>query len=185
MNKFIRDLKRKKSKAQFQLFQEYSDYLYRICFRYMGNRDDAQDSLSKGFLSIYTKVAETDIDETIVLKGWMKKVVVNQCLMELRKRKLFYTELELIEDIEESPIYSDSHLLEEDLIRMVLTLPDGYRTVFCLYVIEGYKHEEIAEQLGVTVNTSKSQLRKARLQLQHMIENSDLVYNEELINRIK
>ncbi len=185
MNKFIRDLKRKKSKAQYLLFQEYGDYLYRICFRYMGNRDDAQDSLLKGFLSIYTKVADTDIDEMIVLKAWMKKVVVNQCLMELRKRKLFYTELELIEDIEESPMCSDSHLLEEDLIRMVLALPDGYRTVFSLYVIEGYKHEEIAEQLGVTVNTSKSQLRKARLQLQHMIENSDLVYNEELINRIK
>ncbi len=185
MNKFIRELKKKKNKAQYLLFEQYGDYLYRICFRYMGNRADAQDALSKGFLSIYTKVSDTDIEELIVLRAWMKKVIVNQCLMELRKRKLFYTELELIDDAEESPLYSDSHLLEEDLIRMVLNLPDGYRTVFSLYVIEGYKHEEIAEDLGITVSTSKSQLRKARLQLQQMIGNSELLYTDNFINTIK
>ncbi len=150
----------------------------------MGNRDDAQDALSKGFLSIYTKVSDTDIEELFVLEAWMKKVIVNQCLMELRKRKLFFSELEFIEEIEESPLYSDSHLMEEDLIQMVLNLPDGYRTVFCLYVIEGYKHEEIAEQLGITASTSKSQLRKARLQLRHMIENSELVYTQDFVNAI-
>lgn len=78
-------------------------------------------------------------------------------------------ELDLVEDKEEAPITSDEKLLEEDLVNMILDLPDGYRTVFSLYVIEGYKHEEIATKLGITVNTSKSQLRKARLQLKEMI----------------
>ncbi len=167
------------------VFQQYGDYLYRICFRYMGNRDDAQDALSKGFLNVFTKVAETDISEELVLKAWMKKVMINQCLMELRSRKLFYSELELIEEIEESPIYADSHLMEEDLVQMVLKLPDGYRTVFSLYVIEGYKHEEIAENLGISVGTSKSQLRKARLQLQAMIKESEADCNTNFINTIK
>ncbi len=185
MNKLIRDLKKKKSKAQHLVFQQYGDYLYRICFRYMGNRDDAQDSLSKGFLNILTKISETNISDEKVLKAWMKKVIINQCLMELRKRKLFFLELELIEEIEESPIYADSKIIEADLVRMVFNLPTGYRTVFSLYVIEGYKHDEIAEKLGITVGTSKSQLRKARLQLQTMIAENEVNYNINFVNTRK
>lgn len=173
MNKLLRDLKKKKRKAQHQLFQQYADYLYRVSFRYMGNRDDANDVLSKSFFSIFNKVEHTDIQEETIFKAWIKKVTINQCLMELRKRKIFYMELELIEEIEESPLKADDNLLEEDLVRMILTLPDGYRTVFSLHVMEGYKHEEIAEKLEITVNTSKSQLRKARLQLKEMIAKTE------------
>ncbi|WP_158027263.1 RNA polymerase sigma factor [Labilibacter marinus] len=170
MKKLLKDLKKKNHRAQHKLFQSYGDYLYRICYRYMGNRDDAHEVLSQSFVNIFNKIGDTDIEEEIVLKAWMKKVAVNQSLMELRKRKIFYAELNVIEDIVEAPLTSDENLLEEDLVQMILELPDGYRTVFSLYVIEGYKHEEIAEKLAITVSTSKSQLRKARLQLKQMIE---------------
>ncbi len=170
MNKLIRELKKKRSKAQHRLFQLYGDYLFRICFRYMNNQVDAHDVLSKSFLKIFDHIEKTSISDEIVLRAWMKKIAINECLMELRKRKLFFMELDLIENQEEAPITSDEKLLEEDLVKMILNLPDGYRTVFSLYVIEGYKHEEIASKLGITVSTSKSQLRKARFQLKEMIK---------------
>ncbi len=173
MNKLIKELKKKQSKAQHKAFQLYGDYLYRICFRYMGNPEDAHDVLSKSFLNIFDHINNTTIENEIVLIAWMKKITINQCLMQLRKRKLFFTELELIEDKEESQLTSDEKLLEEDLINMILNLPDGYRTVFSLYIIEGYKHEEIAEKLGITISTSKSQLRKARLQLKEIITKTE------------
>ena len=166
-------MKKKNNKAQHKLFHMYGDFLYRICFRYLGNRDDAHDVLSQSFLNIFNKITETDIQEEKILKAWMKKVAINQSLMELRKRKMFFVELDFIEEIEESSLTTDENLLEEDLIKLIMNLPDGYRTVFSLYVIEGYKHEEIAEKLGVSVSTSKSQLRKARLHLKQMIEKVD------------
>ncbi len=169
MNKLIKELKKKRTKAQHRLFELYSDYLYRVCYRYMNNNIDAQEVLSKSFMKIFDHVANTTINDEIVFRAWMKKIAINECLMELRKRKVFFMELDLIENIEEAPITSDEKLLEEDLVNMILKLPAGYRTVFSLYVIEGYKHEEIATKLGITVNTSKSQLRKARLQLKEMI----------------
>ncbi len=178
MKKLIHDLKKNSSKAQRKLFVIYSDYLYRICFRYLCNRDDAHDVLSQSFLNIFNKISETDIQEEVVLKAWMKRIAINQSLMQLRKRKMFFMELDLIEEIEESPLTTDGNLLEDDLVNMLLSLPDGYRTVFSLYVIEGYKHDEIAEKLGITVSTSKSQLRKARLQLKGMIEKVEKRYEE-------
>jgi RNA polymerase sigma-70 factor (ECF subfamily) len=80
--------------------------------------------------------------------------------------------------MEESEISSDEHLLESDLIQMVLELPDGYRTVFSLFAIEGYKHEEIAEKLSISVGTSKSQLSKARKLLQEMINRTEVTYEK-------
>ena len=170
MKRLIKDLKKNNSRAQHKLFKLYGDFLYRICYRYMGNPDDAHEVLSQGFINIFNKISDTDIVDELKLKAWMKKVVINQSLMELRKKKLFYAELNVIEEVVEAPLTSDENLLEEDLVKMILELPDGYRTVFSLYVIEGYKHEEIAEKLGITISTSKSQLRKARLQLKETIE---------------
>ncbi|WP_282039611.1 RNA polymerase sigma factor [Saccharicrinis aurantiacus] len=178
MKKLLRDLKKKKHKAQHELFKMYGDFLYRVCYRYMANRDDAHEVLSKAFVNIFEKLADTDIETEVVLKSWMKKVAINQSLMELRKRKVFYAELELIEEIAEDTISADQALLEADLMQMLFELPDGYRTVFSLYVIEGFKHDEIAQKLDISVNTSKSQLRKARLQLQQMINKTEMRYEE-------
>lgn len=176
MKKLIKALKNKKPKAQEQLFKQYADYLYRICYRYLNNRDLCQDVLSQSFLNIFNSIEKTDIQEEHVLKAWMKKIAINQSLMEIRKNTKFSNTIELIEDIEESVLTSDEKLLEDDLIQMVLNLPDGYRTVFSLYAIEGYKHEEIAQKLNISTGTSKSQLSKARKLLKEMITKTEVRY---------
>ncbi len=173
MNKLIGDLKKQKARAQYKLYEKYSDYLFRVSFRYLNNCEDAQDVLSQSFIKIFDKIKEIDISEEVVLKAWMRKVVINQSLMALRKRKLFTENIEEIGIIEEGEPEADEKLLEEDIVKMLLDLPDGYRTVFSLYVIEGYKHEEIAFKLGISVGTSKSQLSKARKLLKEMIINTE------------
>nr|WP_320120342.1 sigma-70 family RNA polymerase sigma factor [uncultured Marinifilum sp.] len=174
MKRLIKALKNKKPKAQQKVFNLYADYLFRICYRYLNNREQTEDVLSQTFLNVFDKVHKTDITEEAALKAWMKKVAINQSLMEIRKHVQFSQPLTLIEEIEESEITSDENLLENDLIQMVLALPDGYRTVFSLYAIEGYKHEEIAEQLNISVGTSKSQLSKARKLLKKMISKTEI-----------
>ncbi len=176
MKKLIKALKNKNPKAQEQLFKKYADYLYRICYRYLKNRDLCQDVLTQSFLNIFQSIEKTDIQEEHVLKAWMKKITINQSLMEIRKNIHFSNTLELIEDIEESELTSDEKLLEDDLIQMVLNLPDGYRTVFSLFAIEGYKHEEIAQKLNISIGTSKSQLSKARKLLKEMITKTEVRY---------
>lgn len=178
MRNLIKSLKRNKPKAQREIFNRYADYLFRISYRYLNNKELAEEVLSQSFLNIFNKVHKTDISEEAALKAWMKKVVINQSLMEIRKKVQFTQSLELVENMEESEISSDEHLLESDLIQMVLELPDGYRTVFSLFAIEGYKHEEIAEKLSISVGTSKSQLSKARKLLQEMINRTEVTYEK-------
>lgn len=178
MRNLIKSLKRNKPKAQREIFNRYADYLFRISYRYLNNKELAEEVLSQSFLNIFNKIHKTDISEEAALKAWMKKVVINQSLMEIRKKVQFTQSLELVENMEESEISSDEHLLESDLIQMVLELPDGYRTVFSLFAIEGYKHEEIAEKLSISVGTSKSQLSKARKLLQEMINRTEVTYEK-------
>jgi len=170
----IKSLKRNKPKAQQKAFNLFADYLFRVCYRYLNNRERTEEVLSQTFLNIFNEIHKTDITEEAPLKAWMKKIAINQSLMEIRKRVQFSQTLELIEEIEESEITSDEHLLENDLIQMVLDLPEGYRTIFSLYAIEGYKHEEIAKKLSISVGTSKSQLSKARKLLKVMISKTEI-----------
>lgn len=176
MKKLIHSLKKKKPKAQEKLFSSYADYLFRISYRYLKNREECEEVLSQSFLNIFNAIGKTDICEEVQLKAWMKRIVINQSLMSIRKNLRFSPTLELIDEREESEITSDELLLEKDLMNMVFALPQGYRTVFSLYAIEGYKHEEIAEKLGVTIGTSKSQLSKARRILKEMINKTEVSY---------
>lgn len=176
MKNLIKALKKNKPKAQEKLFSKYADYLFRICYRYLNNRELCEEVLSQTFLNIFNAIAKTDISEEHMLKAWMKKIAINQSLMEIRKNSRFSPTLELIDDREESEITSDELLLEGDLIQMVLNLPPGYRTVFSLYAIEGYKHDEIAQKLDISVGTSKSQLSKARRLLKEMINRTEVNY---------
>ena len=176
MKKLIKALKKKNPKAQKQLFDSYAGYIYRICFRYMSNRELSEEVLSQAFLNIFNHIERTDITEEKPLKAWMKKIAINQSLMELRKNVRFADTLDLIEEIEEAPLTTDEQLLEDDLIQMVLSLPDGYRTVFSLYVIEGFTHAEIGDKLNISPGTSKSQLCKARRILKEKIKKTEISY---------
>lgn len=169
--KMIKDLKQQRSDAQRQVFEAYVDYLFKVCYRYLSHREKAEDVLSQVFIKIFEHIAFTDIEEEGKLKAWMKRIAINECLQEIRKNDVFADSMELYEEVKESEIEADQELMEEDLVNVVLQLPVGYRTVFSLYVIEGYSHQEIAEKLAISVGTSKSQLSKARNLLKEQLMN--------------
>ena len=140
-----------------------------VCLRYMGNREDAEDVLQEGFVTVFTKLdSYTGLGS---FEGWARKIFVNTALMHLRKTDA----LGMSDDIEEartlfteeaSPIQNIGY---KELMKMIAALPPDARTVFNLYVVEGYSHKDIADQLGCTEATSRSKLQRARVRLQEMI----------------
>lgn len=159
-------------KAQRALYEQYKVMLFGVCLRYGNDRAEAEDLLQEGFIKIYSDLYQ--YRPKSALGAWMRRVVVNVALQHIRKKKNHFktVEIEQIADSYEADDAVFSSMRAKALIRMVQQLPDGYRTVFNLYAIEGYSHKEIAEKLDITVNTSKSQLSRAKSVLRKMIERS-------------
>ncbi len=153
------------------LYDRYAPELLSTCFRYTGNREDAEDILHDGFLKIIQNLGNFSIRKNGSIQGWMKRIVINTALNHLRDSKKLRAlpETELMENIADEPpgepdlpedLFHD--LEQQQILDLICELPQGYRTVFNLYVFEDYGHREIAEALNCSVNTSKSQLSKAR-----------------------
>ncbi len=155
-------------KAQNELFHSYAPLMLSICFRYLKQRETAEDILIHAFHKIFTKIHTFNGQGSF--EGWMKRIVINECLMELRKKKSHYLTVAIDEMHSEPEVAWDHRLEYEELLTLLDQLPNGYRTVFNMYVLEGFKHKEIAQKLGVSVNTSKSQLILARRKLQSLIK---------------
>lgn len=162
-------------KSQNELYQRYAPLMLSICRRYLRQIDIAEDVMTHGFYKILSKV--DSFDQQGSFEGWMKRIMINECLMEIRKSKSQHLTVELDQTIHHPKVDFVDHLVYEELIELLDDLPTGYRTVFNLYVIEGYKHREIAEMLGVSINTSKSQLILARKKLQSMIKKKSELRN--------
>lgn len=154
--------------AQRALYDKYSGLLMAISRRYMKNEHDAEDVLIEGFFKIFKNI--TSFKGMGSFEGWMKRIVVNEALMALRKKANFNltVELDTVQIKEES--VAQSKLEYEDIIQLLDLLPLGYRTVFNMYVIEGYKHREIAEILDISINTSKSQLILAKKRMRELLK---------------
>ena len=166
----IEGCKRKNAQAQKSLYDRYAGLLHALCCRYIKEKMEAEDVLIIAFSKIFDRIDQFKGEGSF--EGWMKKIVVNESLTYLRRNKNMYLEMD-IEAADREPDFDrlESHLQAEYLMKMIEALPEGYRTVFNLYAIDGYSHKEIAEQLGITENTSKSQLSRARLALQkHLVE---------------
>lgn len=153
-------------KAQKMLFDKYSPVLFAICLRYSKNREEAEDVLQEGFVKIYSNIKQYKGNGSF--EGWLKKIMVNTAISNYRNSLKYYYHEEigdLSEDIsdEGEPEYEYSFA---DLMRIINELPDGYRVIFNMYVIEEYKHKEIAEILDIDVGTSKSQFSRAKKMLQ-------------------
>lgn len=165
--------------AQKQLYEMYKGLLFSICRRYIANHEAAEDVFIEGFYKILTKIDSYKHQGSF--EGWMKRIIVNECLMQLRKNKSKYMTVELGDlQIDSEDLSILDQLQAEDIMAMVNTLPTGYRTVFNLYVVEGYKHREIADQLGISINTSKSQLILAKKKLKKMAEKKRWNLTKEL-----
>ena len=155
----------KNRQAQQSLYQRYASKMYALCCRYIKGRMEAEDVLVMSFTKIFERIGQYKGDGSF--EGWIRRVVVNESLTYLRKHKNMYLETDIEEAVYE-PDYQklENDLEANDLIKLIERLPVGYRTVFNLYAIDGYSHQEIAEQLGISENTSKSQLSRARALLQ-------------------
>lgn len=164
-NQLIAALKRGESKAHKVAYDRYAGKMLAVCQRYTGNRDDAEEVMLDGFMRVFEKIDQFREDGSF--EGWIRRVMVTESLMFLRKTKQLRQEVS-IDDVQVEPDYAwaDTAIHEQELMRLVNQLPDGYRTVFNLYAIEGYSHAEIAEMLGISEGTSKSQLSRARALLQ-------------------
>jgi RNA polymerase sigma-70 factor (ECF subfamily) len=176
LENLVKRCKKGNSAAQKELFDRYSGLFMSICCRYVKDTDEAKDVLQEGFVKIFQKMSS--YESTGSFEGWMKRTVVNTCLDHLRKTKKFEANVDLdnvsyLEPINEKVT---SHLAHQDLLNLIQELPDGYRTVFNMYAIEGYAHREIADEMGISENTSKSQYRKAKLQLQEAIKKLEHSY---------
>jgi RNA polymerase sigma-70 factor (ECF subfamily) len=164
----IAALRRGESRAHKVAYERFAGRMLGVCMRYCANRDDAEEVMLDGFMRVFEKIDQFREDGSF--EGWIRRIMVTESLMFLRKNKQWRQEIP-IEDasIEPDYVWADSAIQENDLLRMVNQLPDGYRTVFNLYAIEGYSHAEIAELLGISEGTSKSQLSRARVILQATI----------------
>lgn len=151
--------------GQEALYNRYVNTMFRTCLRYMKEQEEAEDIMVTGFVKVFSKITSFEYRGKGSLEGWIKRIMVNECLMALRKRKHEKVGLDSISNFLDNGIQIDSQLHAEEIFKAVQNLPKGYRTVFNMYAIEGYSHKEIGEKLGINENTSKSQLSKARSSL--------------------
>lgn len=155
-------------KAQKQLFDILSPKMYAICLRYARHQDEAKDILQEGFIRMFKYLGQFEGKGSF--EGWVKRIFINTSIEFYRKaqRETGNTSIELAEN---QPFDAQilSGMKADDLMKIIQQLPQGYRTVFNLFAIEGYGHEEIAKMLNISENTSKSQLFKARQHLQAII----------------
>lgn len=162
--------------AQKYLYDQYAVSFFLVCRRYMRTDEQAEEMMMNGFLKIFKGLSQFEYKNEAAAVGWMKKIMVNECLQELRKKNSFLT----IAEDEAADISVDEDVIgslsAEEIFTVITKLPVGYRTVFNLYVIEGLNHREIAEAMGINEGTSKSQLSKARTLLQQLLIQTNASY---------
>lgn len=158
------------AKSQKSIYDALSGKMFAVCLRYMGNRDDAQDVLQDGFVTLFSKIGTYTGDGSF--EGWCRRIFVNTALMSLRKNDVLKQsqEMETAFGISNDAPSAIQKISCSEILKYVSELPPGFRTVFNMYAIEGYSHKEIAEELGISEGTSRSQFLRARALLQSKIK---------------
>jgi RNA polymerase sigma factor (sigma-70 family) len=175
----VKALRKQDPKAQRQVYEKYSSRMLGLCFRYAGEEMMAEDVMVEGFMRVFSKIDQYSGDGSF--EGWIRRIMVNEALGHLRKQKRILEDT-LSDDAANIPdyLYADQNLNEEELLNLIAELPVGYRTVFNLYAIEGYSHSEIADLMGITESTSKSQLHRARALLQKMVSEWETCFKKKV-----
>ncbi len=158
-------------RAQRQLYDQLAGLMLTVCRRYLKRREDAEEALLLGFAKVFRALPTFRFEGSF--EGWVRRIMVNEALMQLRQHEMMTVSFEEFlqpENLATTPATADTQLQADDLLALLAGLPAGYRTVFNLYALEGYGHQEIAELLGISEGTSKSQLSKARALLQRRIQ---------------
>ena len=161
-------IRKQDRKGQKELYETYAPKFSGMLKRYLKRTVDIEDVLVDGFFKIMTNIGQYSGKGSF--EGWMRRIMVNEALMLLRKKNNFRMMVE-ISNIEISTVATiEDELAAQDILNLLEQLPTGYRTVFNLYVLEGFKHREIAEILGISINTSKSQLILAKNRMKQLIK---------------
>lgn len=167
-SKLIEKASKDDRRAQHQLFEMFSPKMLGVCRQYLKNNDLAEEVMLSGFLKMFSHL--TNFNNEGSFEGWIRRIMVNESISQLRRdKKLHFVSEEAIENTTAYSAYIETELEVNEIQKMIDALPDGYKTVFVLYAVEGYKHSEIGELLQISENTSKSQLFKARKMLQIMV----------------
>ncbi|GAB5550547.1 MAG: RNA polymerase sigma factor [Saprospiraceae bacterium] len=169
----IQACKKNKRKAQQRLFDTYSPKMNGVLRRYLRSNEDREDVLVEAFYKVFENLERFRGEGSF--EGWIRRIVVNEALMFLRKQHNFNMTVEITDFDEPVRMTVMDDLAVKDIMKMLNELPTGYRTVFNLYVVEGYKHREIADLLGISINTSKSQLILAKKRMRTLIEKTQLI----------
>lgn len=161
------------TRAQKALYDILSPKMFPVCIRYMGDRMAAEDVLQDGFVTLFTRLDSYSGQGS--LEGWARKIFVNTALMALRRSDVLRAseDIDAARSISGDDVSALQRIGYKELEAMIAALPPGFRTVFNMYVIEGYSHKEIAEALGISEVTSRSQLQRARVLLQKKITGND------------
>lgn len=179
----IQQAQKRDSKAQRQLFEHYGNTLYRLAFRYLRERMEAEDVVAESFCAIFENISKAKFENVLFFEAWLKRITVNESLRALKKCANF----QLLSDTEYETLTIKDEVIESltaiQILELVSQLPVGYRTVFNLYEIEGFTHAEIAKLLNINEGTSKSQLSKAKGLLQKRIIELDEDYAKSKIVR--
>lgn len=167
LNELIEKCKEEDVKAQGELYTLYANKLYSICLKYSKNVAEAQDNLQDAFLTIFKSIGQYKNKGSF--EGWMKRITVNTVLQKFRKERYFEIVNDAIAEEPELEIEEQEVSLDY-LLKLIQELPDRYRLVFNLYVLDDFSHQEIADMIGITVGTSKSNLARARMILKNKLE---------------
>ena len=162
-------------RAQKALYDKFSRRMMAVCLRYVKDMEDARDLMQEGFIKLYTNIGKFAGEGSF--EGWVRKIFVNCALERLRQNDILKN-ADDINDMNYADIPDESaatHMSSEEIMRYVRALPDGFRTVFNLFAIEGYSHKEIGEELNISESTSRSQYMRARKMLQKMIVKNEFV----------
>ncbi len=166
-----------KRNAQEVLYKKYSSKMLAICTRYLPDRAEAEDAMINAFIRVFGQLENFRQEGSF--EGWIRRIVVNEALAMLRKKSKMQLEPAENADYHADYQIEETGLEASELLEMVQKLPTGYRTVFNLYAIEGYSHKEIAEMMGISESTSKSQLNRARNMLKTMLEKTEKAWQTD------
>ena len=169
IEKLIKQCKKQDLKSQEKLYQLFSHKLFSVSLKYSRNYAEAEDNLQDAFIIIFKKINQFNFKGSF--EGWMKRIVINTALQRYRKQHVF--EIVNEENIEQPEVeINEENIPLKFLLQIIQELPDRYRMVFNLYALDGYSHKEIAETMGISIGTSKSNLARARGILKQKIEKS-------------
>jgi len=175
-SELVKEAKQGSTAAQKCLFDLFGEKMLSVCQRYVKNPEDAEELLLDGFYKFFTKISAFSYQGDAALYAWLKRIMFNECLMFLRAKNVFT----IVTDAtaEEIPLQEEAlnNLSAEEIFKLIVQLPVGYRTVFNLYAIEGMNHGQIAEVLRISEGTSRSQYSKAKVLLQKLLLQNDIEY---------